>query len=201
MEQKILMLTENYNIYKILDNTILGFFAGIISGLGIEAFMNGNSNLHTTIVFIIFCLLSVWLMLRAMDTNSVFIQKCKDVALNQEEYQNREKIIDKLTENTKKIQKKFKWLFWGAVISLLVGIVILKVPLLPKLFNTSHVTCPHQQTDSIQSTENDSVNENKTNTIMVPNDKVIENYNAKNDIISEPQITKSKSPQQKNSEK
>ncbi len=150
--QKILMLTENYNIYKKLDNTILGFFVGIISGIEIEAFMNGNSPLIIAIVFNILCVLSILLIFYAMDTNTKFIQSCKDVVLNQTEYQNRENIISKLTSNTKKLQVKFKWLFWVAIVLLFVGVVTLKISFFQNLSNTSYIVYPCQQNDSIQNT-------------------------------------------------
>jgi hypothetical protein len=149
-EQKILMFTENYNIYKILDNTILGFFAGIISGIEIEAFMNGASSLLIIIIFNILCIFSIVSMLFAIDINSKFIQRCKDAALLQTEYQDRKNIINKLADETKKLQVKFNQFFWLSIILLFVGIVILKIPLFQELSNTPHVVCHCQCNNSVQ---------------------------------------------------
>jgi len=140
--QKVLMLNENYNIYKILDNTTIGFFLGIISGIGIDVFMTDNIN-FTKISFSILCIFSIILLLKSMAINTKFIQNCQDIVLIQNEYQHREKIIEKLTKETKKLQLKFKMIFWLAITILFIAITIVKIPLLQKHSNTSNNSiCP-----------------------------------------------------------
>jgi hypothetical protein len=73
--QKALLQLENYDICKILNNTILGIFIGLISGTGIEAFMNQSGSSGTT-NFIICCSISIFFMILSMELNSYFSTKC-----------------------------------------------------------------------------------------------------------------------------
>jgi hypothetical protein len=138
--QKVLMLTENYNVYKLIDNTIMGFFLGIISGIGLDVLMKDDFNVLNCLLFIV-CIFSTILMLKAMSINSKFIQYCQDIVLYQNEYQNRIQIINKLTKDTKRIQSKFKCVFWLAIFILFFSIAIVKIPIFQKHSEINHNQC------------------------------------------------------------
>jgi hypothetical protein len=138
--QKVLMQSENYNILKIIDNTILGFFIGIISGMGIEAFMNLEFSWQQ-LVFIVTCIVSIYFIIRAMSYNDKYVQACKDTALGQNTYCNRGQIIEKLTDS-KHLSNKFKRCFYIALIFFAAGIIVIKII----VTTTPPITCPCQTT-------------------------------------------------------
>jgi len=82
--QKYLTQIRDYNILKPLDNTILGIFIGLISGIGMNTFMN-QSYVKEHIWFILCCGISIMLLVIAMKINSCHINECKKCALNQYE--------------------------------------------------------------------------------------------------------------------
>ena len=118
------MLSENYNIYKKFDNTLLGFLLVIMSSIGIDVFMLSNCNLLINLVLCMPFIIASLCMLKAMSINSEFIQRCKDLAINQEEYLGAEKIKSKLNDH--KILCKFKRYFWSSIILVFIGLLLYK---------------------------------------------------------------------------
>jgi len=140
--QKELLLLENYDICKILNNTVLGVFIGLISGIGIEAFMN-KTNSSGTIWLIICCGLSIIIMIITMGINSHYNKKC---------YQNifeLENAVDANTKTVKNRVKNNKIIILSYYLLLFLSIFVLGYGLyIFKFENNSiiiHNICPYKQ--------------------------------------------------------
>jgi uncharacterized protein YacL len=97
--QKALLQLENYNICKLFNNSVLGVFIGLISGMGIEVFMNQADSKEAT-CFIVCCITSVTLLMLSMGLNSNFNTKC-----NQEIH----KLRNACDAKTKTVKKNVKY--------------------------------------------------------------------------------------------
>jgi len=141
-EQRTAILIRKYDITNKFDNTVLGVFIGIISGIKIEAFMN-NENNFSKWVLIGCCIVSVIFLIVAICINSSFASKCLELA-NQSSYRD-SKTIRKDVSNSRVLQLCF-WLCLSlSLVIFCIGIYKFK----PAFSHApTQTTCPwHTQTD------------------------------------------------------
>ena len=193
IEKRILLLNHNYDICKILDNTVLGVFIGLISGIGISLMNQDNS--CGKFIFIIGCGVSICFIIIAMRINSKFIEDCKKSILSRKRRAEISDIIADVVSNDKQIKHRFfisfglSLFFFGIGLTLSIILNTDKVPNSNEYFyqpndsiqktyhqeyilNFDTLKLQHKQQSKIDSTHN-----NKIDAVIEQNKKIIENQN------------------------
>jgi len=149
IEKRLAMLNRKYDISDKLDNTVLGVFIGIISGVNIDVFMNVENDFFKWLL-VSCCTISIILLIMAIFINSSFVTKCLDLADGSTSYKE-SKEIKKNVADSSLLRKHFWFCLFFSLIFFCTGIGIYKFKSAASP-GTTQVICPYHTivTDSIK---------------------------------------------------